>query len=365
MKRSVSARERFETADGPAAAATRAQILRWLEEVPEPAKRADLRGRLASDDDVPHYSARLEVTLDGMLRARGLSVEYPGPLPGQTTQMDFLVGCADGFYCEATLVNDQLPDRLQRRRLHQLADALDAIVAPFHVVMFVRAPIPEGLRARNVRRFLERQLLALDPAAIQGSTALEYVDAPGDAEPRITFHVVPSTLEPGPVISSWGWADAEMVATYLRIKRVLAYKAGKYGELDRPYVIALWDHTSWSFNEDQILNALFGDLQVVFRSGPGGVAGPAETRRAANGFFTERKPDGTASNRHVSAVAFYRGRLTEAAAEHELLVYHNPHALRPLDPACFAGQPQFVPIEDHDGAGHMEWRDRTDAPADA
>src|SRR5581483_2532615 len=217
----------------------REQVLAWLEALPDEARRTELAARLRTDEEIHRAGAVLEIAVDALFRQRGWSVAQPEPTAGRRTRMDFVVdpGSSGRFLCEATVVSDPRDDRLQRKRLDDLRAGLRQVTGPYEGTMFVRPPIPDGLRDRAVRAFLRRRLeerSADQPRELE----LHYFDAPGDEHPRITFRFLRRDRADLPVVLGWGWSQAQMIGTAERIRDALEYKSSRYGELDAPYLIA-------------------------------------------------------------------------------------------------------------------------------
>ncbi|MEK7281237.1 MAG: hypothetical protein AAB037_02650, partial [Chloroflexota bacterium] len=132
-----------------------------------------------------------------------------------------------------------------------------------------------------------------------------------------------------------------------RVRDALEQKAGKYGSIDMPFVIAVYGAGEWPVRTSNEFNALFGGSEL--RVPTKGVGKPTWGRKP-DGFFVSVR-EGKRHHEHVSAVLFYRFKWQNNGHEHQMHVYHNPFALKPLRPDLFPGIPQFV------GDGEkLEWR---------
>ena len=117
------------------------------------------------------------------------------------------------------------------------------------------------------------------------------------------------------------------------VREAIQQKAKKnYGELDGPFVIAIWPKLPWHFSvgDNDDLVALYGDKIWVC---------PAyDSLREAvtpNGVFNMKRSDGSCRYPHVSAVLFYGQGNPDP-----LRLYHNPFAQQPVEMNVFSGIPQ-------------------------
>lgn len=113
----------------------------------------------------------------------------------------------------------------------------------------------------------------------------------------------------------------------------LQEKSTRYGQLDSPYVIAIWSPENPTGQHSE-MGFLFGDLGVRYEvlTKPGQKGSPARVVRRPNGLFV--------SYPAVSAVAVYEYVRVKDERRHEFRVYHNPEAVLPIDRSIFAGYPQ-------------------------
>lgn len=132
-----------------------------------------------------------------------------------------------------------------------------------------------------------------------------------------------------------------------RIRDALEQKAGKYGDIDVPFLVAVYGKGEFPVKTGDEVDALFGDrVFLVPTKGRGAVT---ESRKA-NGFFISAR-DETHRHKRVSAVLFYRFKWLEGNHVHQIHIYHNPFAQRIVNTNLFPGVPQMVPCDD----GNMRW----------
>ncbi len=104
----------------------------------------------------------------------------------------------------------------------------------------------------------------------------------------------------------------------------LREKAGRYGDLDAPYVIAVMQETVLS-DHDDVIHALFGSHQITF---PCARPEAARTTLGADGFW--RGPGG-AQNTRVAAVLVAQNLYCSNITTQAPGLWHNPWAHTPLN----------------------------------
>ena len=128
------------------------------------------------------------------------------------------------------------------------------------------------------------------------------------------------------------------VASVQRLREALEKKSRKYGDLQMPYIIAVSSEPGFYVFTRHEYETLFGDrLWDTPRNYPFEVLGPQKP----DGFFTTVR-EGARRHKHVSAVLVYRMKWIDDMPRHNFHIYHNPYALRPLDPDLFPSIPQYV-----------------------
>lgn len=131
----------------------------------------------------------------------------------------------------------------------------------------------------------------------------------------------------------------------LKIRTDILRKAARYGVPDEPFLIALWSDMTAELQTPE-LDALFGTRQWTPHKD-----GSVAQRRAADGIFTELK-DGSPKWARISAVALLDTQSSAGTIRDSFLIYHNPHASRPLAQGALAGCPQLVSV----GGAKMQWQ---------
>lgn len=287
-----------------AAVSCRALINSWFDALPDatasaPRARSDLAVRLSDEDDLVFLAAFWELYLHASLKAQGFMLELDPPVRGTVShpdrRPDFLVTSPDGesFYLEATRVKAIYPGRLpQPDRVARLRDYLDQRPDPNFLVHLNfksthNTDIPMKQLAHEIRLWLQ----TLDPDA-QGSPAFVW-------EKNGWKIKVLATPKP---VDVRGVKDDILVGSHMGgggvdfagpIEDALKEKAGRYGNLGRPYVIAV-AIDSMPPIEGYVEEVLFGGTLSDE------TATPTRITQYVNGFFVPK--EGRAFNTRVSAV---------------------------------------------------------------
>lgn len=338
----------------PGIAAIREVLERWFVHLPDNAK-ADIRGRFRKRDETPHQSALYELFWHELLCASGYTIEVHPTLSDVPTTPDFLLKEAEipRFYLEATLAMPPR-DASTDPRLAELEDTLNRMDSPDYFVKVEFRGSPTGnIRGRLIRDRLARWLRQLDFAEVSRL----YKNRDSEALPEfmweeqgvlLSFKPVPKGPElrgtPGArPIGTVAPMDMEFrqLQTHEDIRAALEGKAVKYGYLDLPFVVAVNVMDDFC-DDDDICNALFGDLQVVAtRLADGGWQ--HRSRRARNGLWYGGKGP---RNIPVSAVVVTHQLKPTTLRRRTVEVIHNPWAARPLPSACFSLAQVHISVPD-------------------
>ena len=314
--------------DSPKIVAARNEVLKQLDSVPEP-YRETWRKRLKSKDDPPHFSVCLEIYLHQFFRERGWGIEIEPELPGTPNRPDFVVRKGDdkeGIIVEAKTVLGPNAERRQDDRLMKLADDLGGKLN-CTVTIHPYYDLPSSLPNRHIAAEIEKKA--------SGVELLHEFRIAGEHNgyPYVLGVTVILEEKPDPtadVVSTLGQVVDVDIGNSVR--KAIRDKAGKYGNIQVPFAIAVWPKlsTHFPFPSDDDLVALYGDEKWIISSCSNGVS------HKPNGVFTTKSEDGTHRYSHVSAVLI----CYPDVADDSLRVYHNPFADRPLGIDIFKGFPQ-------------------------
>lgn len=187
--------------------------------------------------------------------------------------------------------------------------------------------------ARKIKAFLKQRLALLDPEQV----ASDFTSRGYNALPRWSYSLEGWLIEFFPIPKSTGlrgkpgvrsieceleagWVDARTP-----LRDVILEKAGKYGKLEYPFVVAV-NSLAWHLDRTDVMEALFGKEHYVFTQTPSGVSGPVP-QRAPDGVWTSS--EGPRYTR-LSAVLLIEGLLPWNLSHCQVCLYHNPSAERTL-----------------------------------
>lgn len=242
----------------------------WFSRYPE-SDQVELRKRFRSRKEHNHSSALFELWLHEILFQLGCRVIVHPPLPHTDRKPDFLVKPPSGldFYLEAIHTAGASDEETNAQaRLNTLYDSLNYLKSPnFFIKIDVnglpRTPVP----GKEIRGVLERELSRLRPELIS-----HFLDSHRlDLLPhwkfehdglRITCSPIPKPRElrglPGVrtlgIKTFGGIIDSEGP-----IKHAVIKKAGRYGVLNLPLVVAV-NATDVFLSDRDVLHALYGSF---------------------------------------------------------------------------------------------------------
>jgi hypothetical protein len=308
----------------------------WVERLPAE-ERSDSIARMRSTDHRQFLGAFWEVYLWITFELLGLDVTMHPALCGTERRPDFRIETPDGpVYVEATVASTSDSELARDRRRGQIYDTINSGLAcpDFWLSLDLKS---EGTEAPSITRHLSRIQGWLDE--IDPDRVTELLEARAfDSLPTYTvdergWTLIITALAKGK--ESRGDSTGRPIAFYpfeggsfdgrAPVLAALREKAGRYGDLKAPYLIAVMIETFLTGDQD-VFPALFGHLQLHVPIDHPEAAFPG---LANDGFW--RGPNGT-QNTGVSAVAtareLYEWRIAEKAPE----VWHNPWARCALPP---------------------------------
>lgn len=335
----------------PEFARVRDELERWFSHYPS-SGQAGLRARFQSDIDAQHQAAFFELFLHELLLKLGCQVTLHPAVSNVRETPDFLVKSPDGecFYIEATIATESTGEAAARARESVVYDALNRHIDSPNFFLWVEidsAP-PTSPPAKKITSFVNRHLAELNPDEI---TRL-YESGKVEEIPqwffehkgwKIKFRPIPKTLEargkpgvrPIGVIST----GVQLVDHRTPIRKAITKKAGRYGDLDLPYVVAV--DVLKGIDEIDIMEALFGREQFTAVFSPSRPDGPGHIRmsRLPDGAWTKA---GGPKYTRVSAVLLSTELYVHNIPRASLRLYHNPWAQRPYQ-SVLTRLPQAVP----------------------
>ena len=251
----------------------RVRIESWFERFPVEA-RCDVRERFRGDDDHAHLGAIFELFIHELLTRLGCMVEVHPDIPGTESRPDFLARHGDcPFYVEATVIDPSASPFAHNPLEADAVAKINTLTSPhFRIFARVCGKLSTQLSRKKTTRPFTELLDAHDPDEIQ-----RLIDRKGPfAAPSRTIKcgdwslqgwlkpIAPEkrgddrsrTLVIGP-------ARTEAVDSSTPVQRAVRKKAGKYGRLDAPLVVAA-NVRDFSFDKDDVMEALFGKEQITY-----------------------------------------------------------------------------------------------------
>jgi hypothetical protein len=320
----------------PDVASIRERLEVWFSRYPKD-DQTEMRARFRSKKDPHHHAAFFELFLHELLLGLGCQVTVHPTAARSERRPDFLVKSrsGDGFYLEAVVATGESEQAAaQRARVGVVYDALDRMTSPnFFIGVQVRGALKTAPPAKNIRAYIEKRLARLDPDEIAerhaaaGRLPLRWNFEHGGW--RITFMPIPKSRsgrgKPGvrPIGAMFG--QSRYVAPEVAVRDAILGKAGRYGDLDGlPYVIAV-NALTWPTRQADVLDALFGRVQVTVKWDPTGPDEP-EASRYPDGVWTSGSGP---KNTRVSAVLVLARLDPWRISNAEACLYLNPWALSP------------------------------------
>jgi hypothetical protein len=268
-------------AAGPGWSAVRDEIERWfslyVEDAP-PEKARDLRARFRERDPRQHLGAWWELYTHRLLRAlcpHGRVAVEP-PLAGVGTKADFVIFPSDSqspklVVESTTTVSGIVADEGRESPLvAYVLDTIDEIQCPeFQIHLQLRTVGVEQPKKGEIQRPIECWLATLDYEAERAKrNERRFWERPSE---RIPFRDWEIEIQPIPMLTpiedkrliGIGPSVAGYVADRDRIKQKVLEKAGHYGSLAAPFVVALAP-TSPILHEHDVVGGLLGTLTRKF-----------------------------------------------------------------------------------------------------
>ena len=301
--------------------------------------QAHVRSRLRARDDRQFRAGFWELYCHESLLRLGYEIACEPDLPGVARRPDFRAeGRSGSFVMEATVVGESDQQAASDRREAEVLDVIDRVQTDcFFLSLITHSIGPAAPPAALLRRQLTRWLEHIDPDEVMqaieteghtfGPTVPAYVWK--DAGWHVTFRPIPIKPEargkPGlRPIGMRGPGEAYILDETTPLRGAIKDKAGAYGSLGMPYIIAA-QMDSFSPDDFPVANALFGHEQVTMRITPDGGIEHASTRAPDGVWFG---PAGI-QNRRLSAVLFSPYLRPWTVATTVPTLWHHPLAELP------------------------------------
>lgn len=327
----------------------RALLEVWFSRYPQ-AEAADLRARFRSSNDLQHHSAFFELFAHELLLKLGLRPQIHPSLPLTTRHPDFLIESPNNksFYMEVVVAANMPEDEYNARaRMNIVYDSINRLDSPdFFIGMDIQGAPGTSPPAGPIRSFLSKNLTGLDPDKMMtllesGLDALphwhyEYGDW------KIDFYPIPKSSEargkPGTrPIGVMSYAP-QFMDLRTAIRDALCTKAGRYGDLDLPYVVAI-NALDGSTDVTDIMEALFGKTKYVINSSKSKSSETKATRELDGVWTSKSGPRYTRLSAALVVIGLSPWNLPSA----NIRLYHNPWANLPYTSELIL-LPQAIPL---------------------
>lgn len=321
----------------PEASRIRSVLEEWYHHFPIEHSKA-IRKDFRSYIDNKHLSAMFELYLHELLLRLGCSVEVHPVLTHTTKKPDFLVTEPDQtqFYLEAKLVTGETDqDAGARARMYRIYDGINERVRSdkYLIMIQVRRHSIQTPRITKIASFIDANLAKADYKSLirQSSSARKviwtwkgngwWIDISPLPNPRESHN-----QQTSPII---GIISERAIFSTGResVRKAVVRKAGRYGDLDLPYIIAI-NVCMHMIETETVENALLGDPKNEVEITPDGLPGHVHENREFNGAWT--KHTGTRYTRNSAVLVALRLNAWSVASA-PLRLFHNPWAGKPYD----------------------------------
>lgn len=343
----------------PEANLIRTLLEAWFSRYPQ-AEAADLRARFRSSNDLQHRSAFFELFVHELLLRLGLYPRIHPALPLVTTRHpDFIIESPDNksFYVEAVVTANMSEDEYAARaRMNVVYDSINRLDSPnFFIGMDIHGAPQTPPPARPIRAFLSKRLAGLDPDEMMTLLESGNLDALphwhyryGDWE--VDFYPTPKSSDargkPGTRPIGLRFHGRQFIDSRTAIRDALCAKAGRYGDLSLPYVVAV-NALDRSTDFTDIMEALFGKEKYIVDLSSSRSSEPEVTRELDGVWTSKSGPRYTRLSAALVLVGLSPWNLPRA----NIRLYHNPWAHLPYNSELTL-LPQAMPV-----AGEMKLKD--------
>jgi hypothetical protein len=282
----------------PYFASIRGVVEEWFSRYPANAA-SHLSSRLRSRDNVLHTAAFFELYLHELLLRLGCIVAVEPPLSSGTRRRpDFLACTPDGgsFYLEAAVAHTDTPEkRAEQAILAKLYDGLNRLeTTDYFLDVQMRGAPTASVRVGDIRRRLSSLLAGLDFDMLRSDfEAGNIATAPTWPFEFRGGSLIIRPLPRGP--ETKGRADARPIGIYpvkaswvdgqTYLRRSLSNKAGRYGDLGVPFIVAV-DALADRPDQEDIEVVLFRESDRNGRPIAKGLLSPIRHRQLSGVFVT-------------------------------------------------------------------------------
>ncbi len=327
----------LDRVDDPVFTAVREVLYAWLDRfasLHDDAAVSDLVGRLRSKEDIAFYAAFWELYLHELFVRLGFDIEVH-PESEKDTCPDFRLS-RDGreIYLEAVMPNPRAGRFKGSKGSKTVIEYVDAAFDPnFSVSLRFVAGSGSVPSKKEVVRVVE-SWLANQTWSDPSDTGLDPRSPRPEAELRIREWVIGVRAWPRPpdrrgdrkfpTIVTYPGMSGYPAAVSAGIRPVLDEKASKYGDLEAPYILAVWVMSPIA-SESTPAEALFGlTLPIDDGTHPTGLPLAVDER---DGLWAPTQPGRLSAVLSANSMHFNYS----AVSRYLPRVWHNPWALHPIN----------------------------------
>lgn len=306
---------------------------KWVGLFPEPEAK-DLISRIKSRERRSFDSAIFEIVLYAIISGLGGKIEvHPVLENGSTKRPDFLVRMPKGeeFYLEAVLASEfGEAEMAAEKRKNVVLSAIEKIDSPnFFVGITAEGDPDKPPSGKALSKLVATWLAGLDPDVVdeeitERRQSVLNVDCDGW---HVKFEAIPKKAEcrgNGQRVVGFITDGARWVNCWQPIRDAVKAKGGKYGELHKPYIVAVNFDCVASSRIDE-MQALFGQEQFLL-SASNPDAKPIMQRLPNGVWFGIGGPQYT----RVSGVWIFGGLDSWNIVSRRNFLYFNPWCQYPL-----------------------------------
>lgn len=319
----------------------RAKLNEWFDVFPS-SEHVHLKSDFQSSSSSQFFGGFTELYCHALLKAQQYDV-LPHPDTGTTTRLDFDVhrAGASQFCLECTVATEYDEGSTANRLMSQVLSALNTVHSPNFFLGIIQYGAPSFTPSLSqIKRSVDEHLRTLDPDSEEFAENAHLVDEESpyyweytERDWKIGFFPIAKRAEARGrlgvrLIGTLGDSHAKSWDSRTPIMRSLKRKATRYGDLQRPYVIAV-NAMDIFLDDEDALDVLFGTAVTRIHR----VTRAVTHDRNHDGFW--RGPRG-AQHTRVSAVLILPDMGPWSIASKTPVLWHNPWAANPLNPDLWA-----------------------------
>jgi hypothetical protein len=265
-----------------------------------------------------------------------LSVHPETAVTNKSTHPDFLVNTPSGqqFYLEVTVKQDDYEDP----RFNRALDLLNQLPSRYYIhVEIERRPTTE-ISKKSLRSYLEVICDQADLFFRENPEEYSFSATPyrstEDENIELIFELTPKPDSVSRSPSAWSYGHGMYSPNGMGLRKVLFKKAKKYGNLEKPFIIAVNSLETFA-RQDHIFEALFGTEAIIKYPHY-----PPQFIRQNDGLWTNSKNSPTYTR--VSGVLYVEKLLPHSVSRTKTILCRNPWAKYPLPDDCLDKLPQVL-----------------------